>query len=75
MLRVAGEAGVEDARHPPFQEVADRQRMSDWRRMRRSSVSSPFSTTQVLNADSVGPVLRVNGSVLVMKSSVPHRAG
>ncbi|MCY1170172.1 hypothetical protein D9M73_102330 [compost metagenome] len=43
--------------------------------MRRSSVSSPFNTTQALNALSVGPVLRVKGSsVLVMKSSVPHTA-
>ena len=49
--------------------------LSACRVMRRSSVSSPFNTTQALNADSVGPVLRVKGnSVLVMKSSVPHTA-
>ncbi|PAV68457.1 hypothetical protein WR25_17441 [Diploscapter pachys] len=36
--------------------------LSACRVMRRSSVSSPFNTTQALNADSVGPVLRVKGN-------------
>jgi hypothetical protein len=31
---------------------------SDWRRIRRSSVSNPFNTTQALKGDRFGPVLR-----------------
>ncbi|MCY1375215.1 hypothetical protein D9M69_626130 [compost metagenome] len=43
--------------------------------MRIASVSMPLSSTQALNADSVGPAVRTNGNTLpMMKSCVPSTA-
>ncbi len=55
MLRMAGEAGMEHALHPRLDELADLERVLGLAMARSSSVSRPFSTTQALNGEQIGP--------------------